>query len=295
MSVNNTNYSIINPASNGTVIQNNNPDELGAQESTASSSLATRTQILSPSNELPGDLVGEIHGQCVSNNDVTSIQSLACTNKHFYKNIKKIGEKINLKEFCPQLKIVSAEEARKCGFNAIPTSGISKLSLIKGYQDMAPQIEGEAGVTYYDFILSEDLTLNQIVENAKAQGIAAVFLNSEILSEIGDVPIKLAFPCMLANNVFKDSRKENYDAQCDRVRRHGCELPTAEQYIIPIVLKNKISGQCLFGQEPMTYGRSSTVIGGRPVIIGGTATADFLVDTDSGYDAECYGVGARRK
>jgi hypothetical protein len=277
--------------------------ELKDQKQMVSSSLATSTQIIplndvsmrcfSIMNELNEDLIGEISRRCFSINDIKGIQSLACTNKHFYKNITMIVEKIDLKERYPLLKIVSAEEAQKCDFKAVPGPSFQKLSLIKGYLDMAPHIEDEAGVTYFDFILLEDLTLNQIVEIAKGQGIEVEFGTSQILSEIGDVATKQAFPCMLANKVFKNSRGVRYEAQSEHVRRHSCELPTVEQYIIQIVLIQKISGQCLFGKEPMTYGSSSTYVWSSPLHVGASAPGSLFVC--SGGNIYNRGAGGQRK
>jgi hypothetical protein len=99
---------------------------------------------------------------------------------------------------------------------------------------------------------------------------------------------------MLANTVFKDSRRKSFDDQLVLVHGHGCELPTVEQYIIHIVLIQKISSQCLFGDNHSTYGRSITrvkdvflVVGG----VGGSVPASFYVDGYDGYDGEDSGAG----
>ncbi len=245
---------------------------------------------------IPGDITHQIFLQCFSNNDITGIQALACTNKHFYTNITMIIEKLDLAQLCPLLKIVSAEEAQKYGFTAQSAPIFPKLKLIEAYQEMAPHVEGNAGVSYFDFTLPEELTLRQIVEIAKGQGIGVGIYWDQILPEIGDVAIKQAFPCMLANNVFKDSRKKNYDEQCVLVRGHGCELPTVEQYIIQIVLINKISNQslCLFGENPLTCGRSSTHVQDLPLVVGSSAPGRLGVSRIWWVD-EGFGAGGRRK
>ncbi len=249
--------------------------------------------------KLMENTIGQIFLQCFSNNDITGIQALSCTNKHFYENITMIvndENKVDLKQLCPLLKIVSAEEAQKYGFPAQPALIFPKLKLIKAYEEMASQIEGNAGLTYFNFTLPEDLTLRQIVEIVKGQGIEVAIFYDQILPTIGDVAILQAFPCMLANNVFIDSRNKNYDEQCALVRGHGCELPTLEQYIIQIVLISKISNQslCLFGRNPWTYGRSSTRVQGFPLVVGGSAPARLDVDFN-GWVRRVSGVGGRRK
>ncbi len=246
---------------------------------------------------IPGDIIGQIFLQCFSNNDITGIQALSCTNKHFYTNITMIAEKLDLAQLCPLLKIVSAEEAQKYGFLAQPAPIFPKLKMIKAYQEMAPHIEDNAGVTYFDFTLPEELTLRQIVKIAEIQGIEVGIYWPLTSQNIGDVAIKQAFPCMLANNVFKDSRKKTYDEQCVLVRGHGCELPTVEQYIIQIVLIQKISNQflCLFGKNPLTYGRSSTIVQGCPLYVGGSAPARLGVFIATGTTSStASGVGGSR-
>ncbi len=245
---------------------------------------------------IPGDITHQIFLQCFSNTDITGIQALACTNKHFYKNITMIIEKLDLAQLCPLLQIVSAEEAQKYGFTAQPAPIFPKLKLIKAYQEMAPHVEDNAGLTYFDFTLPEDLTLRQIVEIAKGQGIGVDIQRDKILQDIGDVAIKQAFPCTLANNVFKESRKKTYDEQCVLVGGHGCELPTVEQYIIQIVLISKISNQslCLFGENSSTYGRSSTHVEGLPLIVGCSTPAFFSVFNIESVN-RCFGAGGQRK
>ncbi len=246
---------------------------------------------------IPEDITHQIFLQCWSNNDITGIQVLACTNKNFYQNITKIVETLDLEKLCPLLQIVSAEQAQRYGFPAQPAPIFPKLKLIKAYQEMAPHIEGNAGLTYFDFTLTEELTLRQILDIAKGQGIEVKIYWNQILPEIGDVAIQQVLPCMLANNVFKDSRNKSIDLQCVLVRGHGCELPTVEQYIIQIVLIQKISNQslCLFGQNPLTYGLSSTRVLGFPLAIGGSAPARLHVDDCLAYVSGNRGAGGRWK
>ncbi len=250
------------------------------------------------------DTIDQIFLQCWSNNDITGIQALTCTNKHFYKNITMIvndENRVNLKQLCPLLKIVSAEEAQKYGFPAQPELIFPKLKLVNAYQEMAPHVEGNAGVSYFNFTLPEELTLRQIVEIAKGQGIEVDISWINILLAKSVVAIRQAFPCILANNVFIDSRNKNYYEQCALVRGHGCKLPTLEQYIIQIVLISKISNQslCLFGRNPETWGCSSTFVldlpfdVDLPLVVGGSAPASLDVHRCR-WVLEVYGAGGRR-
>ncbi len=246
---------------------------------------------------IPEDIIHQIFLQCFSNNDITGIQALACTNKCFYTNITMIVETLDLAQLCPLLQIVSAEQAHRYGFQAQSALIFPKLKLIEAYQEMAPHVEGNAGVTYFNFTLSEGLTFRQIVKIANGQGIEVEIYWDQILQDIGDVAIKQAFPCMLANNVFKNSRKKNYDELCVLVRGHGCELPTVEQYIVQIVLISKISNQslCLFGEKPRTYGSSSTHdVQGLPLVVGGSAPGCLDVNARI-WGHEAVGAGGRRK
>jgi hypothetical protein len=244
--------------------------------------------------DYPEDLIGLFYEQCWTSGDIRSIQTLACTNRHYYKNLSKIVETINLEELCPLLKIISAPQAQEYGFPAVPASVLPKLKLMKAYQAMSPHIEGDAGVTYFNFTLREDLTLRQIVEIANGQGIEVKMFWNQILLEIGDVAIAQVFPCMLANNVFKESRNKSFDDQLVLVHGHGCELPTAGLQIMHIVLIQKISNQCLFGQNPLTYGRSVTRVKNFPLVVGGSAPACLHVPYYNGCADEYCGAGGWR-
>jgi hypothetical protein len=243
----------------------------------------------------PQDLIGLFYEQCWTNNDITGIQALACTNKHFYTNISTIVQKIDLKKLCPLLQIISAKQAEACGFPVQPISVLPKLGIIKAYQAMSPHVEGDAGVTYFNFTLRDDLTLRQIVEIAKAQGITVNFSWDQILTEVGDVAIAQVLPGMGANNVFKDSRNKSFDDQVILAHEHGCELPMAGLQIMHIVLIQKISDRCLFGQDPFTYGRSITRVRVSPLVVGGSAPAGLSVHDDRGYGIAAFGAGGWRK
>ncbi len=246
------------------------------------------------------DIISEIVKYSLLNN-VTGIQALACANKHFYTNITAIVGKLDLKQLCPLLQTVSAEEGKTYGFPAQPASIFPKLKLIKAYQEMAPHVEGNVQgnpvLTYFDFTLPEDLTFGKIVEIAEDQKIGVSISWDQILPTIGGLAIQQAFPCMLANNVFIDSRCKGYEDQCVLVRGHGCGLPTVEQYIIQIVLISKISNQslCLFGKNPLTYGRSLTHVQGFPLVVGESDLARLNVYSDFGCSDKDVGAGGLRK
>jgi len=246
--------------------------------------------------DIPQDLIGLFFEQCWSNNDFTDFLALACTNHYFYTNISTIVEKIDLKKLCPLLQIVSATQARECGFQALPASVLPKLSVMKAYQAMSPHVEGDAGVTYLDFSLPDGITLREIVEIARNQGITIHFSWTEILTEIGDVAIAQVFPCMLANNIFKDSRNKNFDDQLVLMMEHGCKLPTVEQYIMHIVLIQKISNQCLFGVSPLTYGRTITICQDLALVIGSSSRGSlFASGSSDDCEYESVGAGGSRK
>jgi len=247
------------------------------------------------SMEPPPEMIGEVFEHCFASGNITGIQALACTNKQFNKSVAMFAETIKLEEFCPLLKIISAAQAQKCGFQAAPTSFFPKLKLINAYQAMSPHIENNAGVTYFNFTLQDDLTLRKIVEIAKSQGIE-VSLWQQTLPEIGDVAIAQVFPCMLANNVFKDSRKKSFADQCTLVHEYGCELPTLEQYIIHIVLIQKISDQRLFGGDnSFLFSRSVTRVKNTPLLIGGPSQACIRVSSRNCNANKHDGAGGRRK
>jgi hypothetical protein len=123
-----------------------------------------------------------------------------------------------------------------------------------------------------------------------------VFFPGGIPTELGEDAVEETYVVLITNNVFKNSRFKTYSQQCELVRdKHQCELPTALEYIGLIVVTRKIYNQCLYGRDPWTYGRSSTVFWGFPLVVGGYAPGLFSVGTRYGYGGEDIGAGARRK
>src|SRR5579871_563970 len=81
-------------------------------------SAATQTEnSLGAFTDIPQEIIGQIFELCLGD---TSTEALACVDWHFYRNIRGIVEEIKLEQLCPQLKTISAEQAKKCGFQAEP-------------------------------------------------------------------------------------------------------------------------------------------------------------------------------
>ena len=174
----------------------------------------------------------------------------------------------------------------------MPTSFFPKLGVMKAYFAMTSHIEGDAGVTYFDFTLPYDLTFKRIKAIAKGQGIKVEMETPHILSKIVDSPFEQKFPGMAANNVFKDSRQMSFDPAL--VNGYGCELPTVQQYIIHIVLVQKIFNQCLFGKDPFTFGLASTFAQDVSLIVGASDSNSINISTCGGWDCENCGAGGWR-
>jgi hypothetical protein len=246
----------------------------------------TRTSIYA--NELIDDIVQALFLKCQSKSEWESIGALACVNTHYNQSATTYWTKFDLKLFCPKLTNLHAStqeiivEGEPC---------VSKLAILKGYRDLVPQIEKNEGLTLLS--MEKGLTLNQLVEIGANEMTVDVGWD-QILQEVGDVPVAQTYVVLISNNVFKQSRKRNYALQAKCLAKHGCEMPTVQEYVALCVFTYKSFKKSLYGDSPMTFGRSSTYVGGCPLIIGGSSREHLSV-YDSHYSPLSLGAGGRRK
>ena len=133
---------------------------------------------------------------------------------------------------------------------------------------------------------------------AREKGITVSVPWEQILQEHGNISVEQTYRILITNSVFKESRRTPFAQQQKLVDRHGCVIPTVQEYLALCVFTNKVFQKCLYragnGQTPWTYGRSSTHVENYPLIVGGSAPARVDVHDDS-FDAEDCGVGGRRE
>jgi hypothetical protein len=248
------------------------------------------------------DVADKIFIKCLTNEDIRGIQALGCTSKpiskniHFLKEDKRLVDTKYLQETFPDLRILDT--------NILPDLqvyekfSISMFTLVKGQQDLNPHVESNEGTSL--LIMRKGTTLNKMVDYAESgqteeEKMAIDFFPDDIPTELGEDAVDETYVVLITNNVFKNSRYKTYSQHCAFVRdEHQCELPTALEYIGLIVVTRKIYNQCLYGQDPWTYGRSSTMFQGFPLVVGGSAPGRLRV-ISSGYDSEGRGAGSRRK
>ena len=168
----------------------------------------------------------------------------------------------------------------------------SPFELIKECLSLAPLVEGDAGLTF--LIMREGLTLRQLVTMAAEKGITVKIWWDQTLETIGNIPIWQAYGVLITNNVFKNSRNKSYADQETLVRGVGCEMPTVHEYVALCVFTQQCFKECPYGQNPLTFGRSSTYSGGFRLVVGGSAPS--RLDVDGGpSDGRSRGAGGRRK
>jgi hypothetical protein len=251
------------------------------------------------------DVADKIFIKCLSYRDVRGIQALACTSKpiskniHFLKEEKCLVDTLYLQETFPDLRILDT--------NILPDLQvyekfhINMFTLVKGQQDLNPHVESNEGTSI--LIMRKGTTLNKMVDYAKSgqteeEKMRIDFYPRDIPTKLGEDAVEETYVVLITNNIIKNSRIRNkaYSLQCELVRdEHQCELPTALEYIGLIVLTRKIYNQCLYGRDPWTFGRSSTLFEGSPFAVGGSAPARLSVCYISGFGPESHGAGARRK
>jgi hypothetical protein len=240
-------------------------------------------------DQLLDDNIKEIFFHCQSNGDWESIGALACVNKYYRECATKYWEQFELKLFCPELRILDAEAQ---GVTVSDKPQINKLAILKCFHKLAPHVENNEGLTL--LTMRKGLTLNQLVAIAAKAGMTVEIFWDKIVQELGDVPVEQTYVILITNSVFKESRNKSYALQKDLVGEHGCEMPTVQEYVALCVFTNIFFQKCLYGQNPWTYGRTSTQFEGFPLIVGGSAPARLSVyNSDFGY--EHCGAGGQRK
>jgi hypothetical protein len=142
--------------------------------------------------------------------------------------------------------------------------------------------------------MRKGLTLNQLVAIAAKAGMDVKIHWNKIVKELGDVPVEQTYVILITNSVFNESRRKSYDQQKELVGAHGCEMPTVQEYVALCVFTNKVFQKCLYGQNPLTYGRTSTQVEGDPLIFGGSAPARLCVHNFV-FVHESVGAGGQRK
>jgi hypothetical protein len=249
------------------------------------------------------DVADKVFIKCLTYRDVRGIQALGCTSKLISKNIHSLKEEkclvdtIYLQENFPDVRILDTNILP--GLQVYEKFPISMFTLVKGQQELNPHVEGDAGTSL--LIMRKGTTLNKMVEYAgsgqtEEEKMEIDFYPRDIPTKLGVDAVDETYVVLITNNVFKNSRNKAYSLQCELVRcEHQCELPTAREHIGLIVVTRKIYNQCLYGEMPLTYGRSSTVFKGLPLVVGGSAPACLRVYLDIGYDSESRSAGGQRK
>jgi hypothetical protein len=251
-------------------------------------SLQTRSHNMT--DQLCDDILQLIFLHCQSQSDWKSIGALTCVNQHYKRYAtKKYWKQFDLKLFWPELTIL---DAKAQGMTIYDEPQISKLAILKYLQKLAPHVENNEGLTL--LTMCKGLTLNQLFAIAKQAGIK-VSVWDEIVKELGDVPVEQTYVILITNSVFNESRRKIYDQQKELVSEHGCEMPTVQEYVALCVFTNKFFQKCLYGQNPWTFGRSSTHVKSYPLVVGGFAPASLCVRTLFEFTHENYGAGGQRK
>jgi predicted NAD-dependent protein-ADP-ribosyltransferase YbiA (DUF1768 family) len=262
-----------------------------AAYNTAMQSLQARCHFLA--NELYSDIVDRLFNAYASQCNFETLTAGACVNKLWNSCSTNFWAGFDLKDLttlCPQLTILDANTQ---GVKCEDEPKISKLRLLKWVREISPHVEGNAGVT--QLTMTKGTTLNQLIEVAKGAGLTVDLLWDRIIPALGDVPVDQTYSILITNSVFLNSRNKAYNLQKILVEGHGCVMPTVQEYVALCVYTNKVFKKCLYGQNPWTYGRSSTHVGTIPLVVGGSAPAGLDVNYGSSFGFESSGAGGQRK
>lgn len=266
-----------------------------AVNTTSSSQLSIRAEGVQPAAttieqlpELNLDVMEVIFSKCISLCDLNTIIAFPCVNK-YWNQFTVTFIKGNLKYVCPELTIMDAKtQKRECA----EEPKIDEFKVFKAVKKLAPHVEDNAGVTLLTLIKGD--TLNKLTKIAWEEGMQVIVPWNAIIEELGDVPVEQTYTILITNNVFIDSRNKNYKAQEILAEEHGCQMPTGQEYVALCVFAKKIFQKCLYGQNPLTYGHSSTHVQGFPLAVGGPAPGRLCVCSFN-FDSEYLGVGGKWK
>ncbi len=243
--------------------------------------------------ELNEDIIYEIFKRGLSVDNGRGALALAFTNKHFYKHITKIADQFDLKEICPSLTIL---DANTLGIRVDDEPSISKFALLKCYLEMVPHVEDNAGLTL--LTMTKDLALNRLKAIGKDSRIDVHFSWSGISIELGDVRVEHTYRVLITNNVIINSRNKSYDKQDELLVEIGCEMPTVQEYAALCIFTKLIFKKCLYGENPRTFGRSSTKVVGYSSFVGSFSPNTLNIDTRhpcGPFVNEICGIGGVKK
>jgi hypothetical protein len=152
---------------------------------------------------------------------------------------------------------------------------------------MAHQTSGQ--LDFADSLLGNNQKLNQRLDK-----INRLVDWKPLEARLSRIPVEQTYRILVTNTVFMGSRNKNYKSQERIVEGHGCVMPIVQEYVALCVFTSKIFKKCLYGQNPLTSGRSSTHLQGFPLVVGGSAPARLCVSPYY-FDSKNDGAGGRRK
>jgi hypothetical protein len=263
--------------------------------------------------DLPIELIQSIALYCLSSRDlkgVNDVINLKRTNYYCYVNLSKLLNKQNITQLCPELTIRDIHDLKAQGFTDLTEEPpLDLFKVFKSYWELIPFVEmkktteGEKSWGLTVLTIPQDLTLNKLKEAAKGtndeEKVEIEIYDAAILTEHGTVAEGETCQVMLSNAPVTGTRNKTNEDQIGRVIEVGFDgLPTMKQKVLLIVTTQKASKKaiCLYGQDPWTYGRSSTLLNAKwPLVIGGSAAGCVGVCTLHNFGDASLGAGGLRK
>jgi hypothetical protein len=244
---------------------------------------------------LPLDLIQSVALYCLSSKDIKGIKvfiNLSSTCRYCYVNLSKLLNEQNITQLCPELTIRDIHDLKAQGFtNLTEEPALDLFKVFKSYWELIPFVEmrktteGEKSWGLTVLTIPQGLTLNELIKAAKGtneeEKVVIEIYDNDILTEHGAVAEPATYRIMLSNAPVTETRSKTFNDQIERVKKVGFDgLSTMKQQVLLIVTTQKASKKaiCLYGQDPLTYGRSSTLLDAKwPLMIGGSAAGRVRV------------------
>lgn len=217
--------------------------------------LETKTQVTAQASELFQDLIQTIFSQCFFKEDYESIGALSCVNMHYNRCATVFWNRFDLKQFCPNG--LSILDAKAQGIEIDDEPPINSLEIFKAFKKLASFVKDNKGLTL--LTMRKGLSYNQLVKIAADQGMDVTSLSTEF-PELAELPVEQTYRVLITNSIFIGTQREEggHFERKSVVEKHGCEVPTIQEYVALCVFTNIFFNKCLLEWDSFVVGCSST-------------------------------------
>jgi hypothetical protein len=221
----------------------------------------------------------------------------ACVSKQFYHAAQDAVPQVFRINEAIWRQYVDLE---KLGLSFEGTPAVDDREKGRAIKGMSHHVEERAGVTVLS--LPKGLTLNMLLQIAKANNVPIADVWDEILDQLGDKAVETPCTVVLTNSVLKGSRKMSFtdqQAHLAKLLGTGYEVPELLPVLALMIFTYIDSGGRirLFPRAPgcLTYTRCQEQLLGLRLAAVGFGPIGLLLYSTCSFDIYFFGVGGQRK